>query len=70
MKEIKSILIGGRSYLDQSAFLDFLNERAYAVVKGLRVKGTSPTETEFLRGQSFEIESIKSAIQPPTQSDG
>ena len=62
------VSLGGRTYIDQESLLDFLDERAKLVLKRLRVHDTSLTDTEYLRGQSFEQEIIKDAILPPTQT--
>lgn len=64
--EIQSVSMGGRTYLDRGSLLTFLDKRSRLVVSKLKVHGTTPIETEFLRGQSFEQEIIKDAIQPPT----
>jgi hypothetical protein len=63
---IKSVSMGGRVYLDQEALLDFLDNRSKLVLDKLKVHGTPLSDTEFLRGQSFEQENIKHAISPPT----
>jgi hypothetical protein len=63
---IKPVSMGGRVYLDQEAFLDFLDNRARLVLDKLKVHGTPLSDTEFLRGQSFEQENIRHAISPPT----
>ena len=64
--KIKFTSMGGKLYLDQEVLLDFLAERARLVVEGLRVKNTPLGDTEYLRGQSYELEIIKNAISPPT----
>lgn len=64
---IVTISLGGRPYLDEQSFLDFLAERGKLITEELRRRGTPPGDTEFLRGQSFEQESIKHAITTSTQ---
>jgi hypothetical protein len=65
--KIVTISLGGKTYLDRDSCLDFLSTRATLVTEGLRVRNTPLGDTEFLRGQSFEIEIIKHAIQSPPQ---
>lgn len=65
--KVVTISLGGRTYLDSESLLDFLENRAKLVTEQLAVRGTPLADTEFLRGQSFEQENIKHAIQPPTQ---
>lgn len=65
---IQVISVGGRQYIDQESLLDFLDKRAKLVVMDLRIHGTSLIGTEFLRGQSFEQENIKHAIESSKQS--
>jgi hypothetical protein len=55
--------IGGTHYVSCDNLLDFLAERARLVVRELSVHGTSPSETEYLRGQLFAQEIIKNALQ-------
>jgi hypothetical protein len=64
--KLKSISMGGRIYLDQETLLDFLSNRDTLVTDKLKVHGTSQTDTEYLRGQLFEQEIIKNAIQSST----
>lgn len=64
--KIQSVSMGGRTYFDQESLLDFLDNRAKLVVSKLKIHDTPPSETEFLRGQSFEQEIIKDAIKPST----
>ena len=68
VSEIPRILIGGTNYVSVQLVLDFLAARATLVAEGLRVKNTPLGDTEFLRGQSFELELLKHAIQPPQVS--
>ena len=63
--KIVTISLGGKTYLDRDSCLDFLSTRATLVAEGLRIRNTPLGDTEFLRGQSFELEIIKHAIQPP-----
>ena len=60
------VSIGGKTYIDQHSLLDFLNKRAKLVLGELRIRNTPLADTEFLRGQSFEQEIIKDALQPST----
>lgn len=62
------ILIGGTSYISVQDMLDFLAARATLTLEGLRTRGLPLGDTEFLRGQSFEQEILKHAIQPPQVS--
>ena len=63
--KIERISLGGRTYLGQQSLLDFLTERSTLIIEELRRRGTPLGDTEFLRGQSFEQELLKHAIQPP-----
>jgi hypothetical protein len=66
--KVKSVLMGGTTYLDQQSLLDFLAQRSKLIIEELRRRGTPLTDTEFLRGQSYEQQVIINAIQPPTQT--
>jgi len=66
--KIKGVSLGGSYYLSQQDLLDFLSKRGTLVAEELRVRGTPLGDTEFLRGQSFELEILKHAILPPAQS--
>lgn len=64
---IQRISLGGQDYVSVQSLLDFLAKRSTLSFDELRRRGTPLGDTEFLRGQSFELEIIKHAIQPPTQ---
>jgi hypothetical protein len=63
------VLLGGKAYVDRDLLLDFLATRVKLTLEELRRKGTPQGDTEFLRGQSFEQEIIKDAIQSPKQTN-
>jgi hypothetical protein len=65
--KIERISLGGRVYLEQQSLLDFLTGRSTLIIEELRRRGTPLGDTEFLRGQSFEQELLKHAIQSPPQ---
>jgi hypothetical protein len=63
---IERVSLGGRDFIAVQSLLDFISIRATLTIEGIRVRGTPLGDTEFLRGQSFEQEIIKHAIQSPT----
>lgn len=65
---ITTISLGGRDYLDEQSFLDFLAERGKLITEELCRRGIPHGDTEFLRGQFFEQETIKHAITTSTQT--
>lgn len=65
---IERISLGGRDVIYVQSLLDFLTARATLTLEGLRARGLPLGDTEFLRGQSFEQEILKHAIQPPQVS--
>ena len=65
--KIERVSLGGRDYLCSQSLLDFLTARSTLIIEELRRRGLPPGDTEFLRGQSFEQEILKHAIQPPSQ---
>ena len=65
--KIVTISLGGKTYLDCSRLLDFLVVRDRLIIEELRRRGTPLGDTEYLRGQSFELEIIKHAIQSSPQ---
>jgi hypothetical protein len=65
--EIPRILIGGTSYISIQGTLDFLAKRRTLMLEQVCVRGLPLGDTEFLRGQLFELEIIKHAIQSPPQ---
>lgn len=66
--KIVTISLGGKTYLDQQSLLDFLTIRGKLIIEELRRRNTPLGDTEFLRGQSFEQETIRHAISPPTET--
>lgn len=66
-RDLVTVSMGGRVFIDRDSLLDFLSTRARLVLDNLRVRNLPLGDTEFLRGQSFEQEKLKHAIQPPTQ---
>ena len=67
VSKIRRVSLGGKGYLDAESVLDFLAERDRLIIEELRRRGTPLGETEYLRGQSFELENLKYAIQSPPQ---
>jgi hypothetical protein len=65
--KIERISLGGRVYLDMDSCLDFLAKRRTLMLEQVCVRGIPLGDTEFLRGQLFELEIIKHAIQSPPQ---
>ena len=65
--KIVMISMGNKTYLDRDSCLDFLAWRSTLIIEELRRRNLPLGDTEFLRGQSFEQELLKHAIQPPTQ---
>jgi len=66
--ELKRISVGGKTYLDEQSFLDFLEKRSTLTVEKLCRQGTPLGETEYLRGQYFEQQAITNAIRKPSIS--
>jgi len=67
ISSIEQISLGGKNWLSADSLLAFLAERGRLTLEQLRCRGLPIEDTEFLRGQSFEQEILKHAIQPPTQ---
>ena len=67
--KIQQISMGGKVYLDRDSLLAFLEKRAKLTLEKLRCHGTPLADTEYLRGQSVEQETLKREIQPPQISE-
>jgi hypothetical protein len=68
VSKVVIISMGGKTYLDRDSLLDFLAMRSRLTIEELRCRGTPLGDTEFLRGQSFEQETLRHAIQPTAQT--
>lgn len=65
--QLTSVLVGGRWVIYQQDLLDFLESRGKLVTEQIMLRGAPLADTEFLRGQHFEQESIKHEIFNSTQ---
>ncbi len=60
--KLVSISLGGERYLSEKSVLDFLENRARLTIEALCVRGTSLPDTDCLRGQRYEQETLNDAI--------
>lgn len=64
---VERISLGGRDYVSVQSLLDYAEKRATLLTEGIFRRGTPLIDTEFARGEYFELELLKHAIQSPSQ---